>query len=107
MAAARGQVAAGALEVYFQPGLTVVVLLDQHGPGGRARPVGSFQPVRRGRRVQPADQKGNESQIFGQFVEMCSSDGVPGPTPADENDPQIIQLYKTYIDGIAVPSIDS
>jgi len=57
--------------------------------------------------LQPADQKGNESQIFGQFVEMCSSDGVPGPTPADENGPQIIQLYKTYIDGIAVPSIDS
>lgn len=57
--------------------------------------------------LQPADQKGNESQIFGQFVEMCSSDGVPGPTPADEHGPQIIQLYKTYIDGIAVPSIDS
>lgn len=51
--------------------------------------------------LQPADQKGNESQVFGQFIEMCSADGVPGPNPVDENGPQIIQLYKT------VPSTDS
>lgn len=56
--------------------------------------------------LQPASQQGTESQIFGQFVEECEGDGVPGPTPAEDAGPQIIQLYKTYLDGGA-PSIDS
>lgn len=56
--------------------------------------------------LQPASQQGNESQIFGQFVEECEGDGVPGPTPADDAGPQIIQLYKTYLNG-GTPSTDS
>ncbi|TBW10710.1 pilus assembly protein [Azotobacter chroococcum] len=55
--------------------------------------------------LQPADQSGNSAQIFGQFVETCEGDGVPGPNPATEKGPEIIQLYKTYVDGS--PSTDS
>lgn len=57
--------------------------------------------------MQPASQKGNESQIFGQFVQACEGDNVPGPTPTNDNGPQIIQLYKTYIDNSRTPSTDS
>lgn len=57
--------------------------------------------------LQPASQKGNESQIFGQFVEDCEGDNVPGPDPANDQGPQIIQLYKTYIDNNLTPSSDS
>lgn len=55
--------------------------------------------------LQPADQSGNSAQIFGQFVETCEGDGVPGPNPATDNGPEIIQLYKTYVDGS--PNSDS
>lgn len=57
--------------------------------------------------LQPASQKGNESQVFGQFVEECEGDNVPGPDPANDQGPQIIQLYKTYIDNNLTPSSDS
>lgn len=57
--------------------------------------------------LQPAEQKGNESQIFGQFVRDCEGDSVPGPNPVDDQGPQIIQLYKTYIDNSQTPSTDS
>lgn len=58
--------------------------------------------------LQPAEQKGNEAQIFGQFVRECEGDNVPGPNPQQDKGPQIIQLYKTYIGtGTAVPSHDS
>jgi hypothetical protein len=57
--------------------------------------------------LQPAAQNGNEAQIFGQFVKQCEGDNVSGPNPANEAGPQIIQLYKTYIDGVASPSTDS
>ncbi|MBD9425745.1 Tad domain-containing protein [Pseudomonas sp. PDM15] len=57
--------------------------------------------------LQPASQKGNESQIFGQFVEECEGDNVPGPDPASDQGPQIIQLYKSYIDNNRTPSSDS
>lgn len=57
--------------------------------------------------LQPAEQKGNESHIFGQFVKDCEGDNVAGPTPADDTGPQIIQLYKTYINGVSTPSTDS
>ncbi|MGH8433787.1 MAG: pilus assembly protein, partial [Pseudomonas sp.] len=56
--------------------------------------------------LQPAEQ-GGEAQIFGQFVKECEGDNVPGPTPATDSGPQIIQLYKTYINGIGTPSTDS
>lgn len=57
--------------------------------------------------LQPEAQQGNSSQIFGQFVSQCEGDGVPGPTPTDDVGPQIIQLYKTYIDNQQTPSTDS
>lgn len=49
---------------------------------------------------------GNESYIFGQFVEACDGDSYPGPTPSSDAGPQIIQLYKTYITP-ALPGSDS
>jgi hypothetical protein len=57
--------------------------------------------------LQPADQQGNSAQIFGQFVKQCEGDNVSGPNPWTDTGPQIIQLYKTYINGVAAPSIDS
>ena len=57
--------------------------------------------------VQPEAQQGNSAQIFGQFVSVCEGDNVPGPNPAGNVGPQIIQLYKTYIDNNQTPSTDS
>ncbi|MFZ6047220.1 Tad domain-containing protein [Pseudomonas sp. CR3202] len=57
--------------------------------------------------LQTVSQKGNEAQIFGQFVKECDGDNVAGPTPANDSGPQIIQLYKTYIDNNRTPSSDS
>ena len=57
--------------------------------------------------MQPAAQKGNEAQIFGQFASVCEGDNVPGPNPSGNAGPQIIQLYKTYIDNNQTPSTDS
>lgn len=57
--------------------------------------------------LQPAQSAGGDSQIFGQFVKQCDGDNVPGPTPQDDAGPQIIQLYKTFINGSGTPSIDS
>lgn len=44
--------------------------------------------------LQEAQQKGNESQVFGQFIESCNAGGVPGPAPGDAPGLYIIQLYK-------------
>ncbi|MCO6059617.1 Tad domain-containing protein [Pseudomonas sp. MOB-449] len=49
---------------------------------------------------------GQTAQIFGQFVDQCNGDNVPSATPWDDSGPQIIQLYKTYIDE-STPSSDS
>ncbi|MNR60879.1 hypothetical protein D3C85_1824780 [compost metagenome] len=57
--------------------------------------------------LQPVSHQGNEAHIFGQFIEKCEGDNVAGPTPADDTGPQIIQLYKTYINGVLTPSTDS
>ncbi|MFL6608884.1 MAG: Tad domain-containing protein [Pseudomonas sp.] len=57
--------------------------------------------------VQPMNGGGTQSQIFGQFVHECEGDNVPGPTPSSDAGPQIIQLYKTYINGSGTPSTDS
>ncbi|WP_342245870.1 Tad domain-containing protein [Pseudomonas sp. OTU5201] len=57
--------------------------------------------------LQTVAQQGNEAQIFGQFIEECEGDNVAGPTPTDDVGPQIIQLYKTYIDNSQTPSSDS
>jgi Flp pilus assembly protein TadG len=58
--------------------------------------------------VQPMNNGGTESQIFGQFVKECEGDNVAGPSPSTDSGPQIIQLYKTYIgSGTGTPSTDS
>ncbi|MBT2338888.1 MULTISPECIES: TadE/TadG family type IV pilus assembly protein [Pseudomonas] len=57
--------------------------------------------------VQPVDGGGSDSLVFGQFVKECEGDGVPGPTPSSDAGPQIIQLYKTYLNGSGTPSSDS
>jgi Flp pilus assembly protein TadG len=43
--------------------------------------------------LQPAVQQGTDSYIYGQFVEGCEVNGVPGPNPVAGNGPHIIQLY--------------
>ena len=57
--------------------------------------------------VQPMSNGGTEAQIFGQFVKECEGDNVPGPNPTNDSGPQIIQLYKTYLNGSGTPSTDS
>jgi hypothetical protein len=43
--------------------------------------------------LQPATHSGNDSFVYGQFVENCSVTGTPGPSPTAGNGPDIIQLY--------------
>ncbi|WP_223464244.1 TadE/TadG family type IV pilus assembly protein [Pseudomonas sp. GL-RE-26] len=57
--------------------------------------------------VQPMDKGGTNSQIYGQFVKECEGDNVAGPSPSTDAGPQIIQLYKTYLNGSGTPSTDS
>jgi hypothetical protein len=57
--------------------------------------------------VQPMSGGGGDSQIFGQFVKECEGDNVAGPSPSTSTGPQIIQLYKTYLNGSGTPSTDS
>jgi len=51
--------------------------------------------------LQEVSQKGNESEIYGEFVKTCSGSGNPGPVPANVPGPRTIQLYKD------ISSIDS
>ena len=44
--------------------------------------------------LQRVTQKGNEAQIFGQFIEGCNAGGLPGPDPYSGPGPYRIQLYK-------------
>jgi len=45
--------------------------------------------------IQRAEQKGNESHVFGQFIDTgCPVTGRPGPAPGVGPGPYIIQLYK-------------
>ena len=58
--------------------------------------------------VQPLPTgSGNKAQVFGQFVSECEGDNVPDSNPVNDSGPQIIQLYKTYIDNNRTPSNDS
>jgi len=57
--------------------------------------------------VQPMNGGGTQAQIFGQFVRECEGDNVAGPSPSTSSGPQIIQLYKTYLNGSGTPSTDS
>ena len=46
--------------------------------------------------LQEAVQKGNESQIYGEFVDECTAGGMPGPAPTTIPGPYLIQLYRDY-----------
>lgn len=46
--------------------------------------------------LQEAKQKGNESFIYGQFLDKCRAGGMPGPAPTNIPGPYIIQLYRDY-----------
>jgi len=46
--------------------------------------------------LQQAQQQGNESYIFGQFLEDCRAGGMPGPAPTSIPGPYIIQLYRDF-----------
>lgn len=43
--------------------------------------------------LQPAEQSGTDSFVYGQFVEGCNVNGTPGPNPVAGAGPHIIQLY--------------
>jgi Flp pilus assembly protein TadG len=46
--------------------------------------------------LQEAQQRGNESYIYGQFLEDCRAGGMPGPEPTTVPGPYLIQLYRDY-----------
>jgi hypothetical protein len=46
--------------------------------------------------LQEAEQKGNESFIYGQFIDSCRAGGMPGPAPTTVPGPYTIQLYRDY-----------
>ena len=43
--------------------------------------------------LQPVDHHGNDSFVFGQFIDGCAVNGTPGPNPVAGFGPNIIQLY--------------
>jgi Flp pilus assembly protein TadG len=43
--------------------------------------------------LQPAEQQGNNTFVYGQFIQGCAANGTPGPSPAAGSGPAIIQLY--------------
>ncbi len=44
--------------------------------------------------LQKAKIKGNEAEVYGQFVDGCGAYGAPGPDPGSGPGPYIIQLYE-------------
>lgn len=44
--------------------------------------------------LQKVSQQGNESYVFGQFIEGCKTNGVAGPATGSGPEPYLIQLYK-------------
>jgi Flp pilus assembly protein TadG len=47
--------------------------------------------------LQPAEQKGNDSYVYGQFIQGCEVNGTPGPSPVAGSGPHIIQLYRNPV----------
>jgi hypothetical protein len=43
--------------------------------------------------LQPVEQGGRDSFVFGQFIQDCTVNGTPGPDPVTTFGPRIIQLY--------------
>jgi hypothetical protein len=46
--------------------------------------------------LQQAEQKGNESHIYGEFLEDCRTGGMAGPEPTTIPGPYVIQLYRDF-----------
>jgi hypothetical protein len=46
--------------------------------------------------LQEASQQGNESHVYGEFIENCRTGGVAGPAPTAIPGPYIIQLYRDF-----------
>jgi Flp pilus assembly protein TadG len=46
--------------------------------------------------LQEAAQQGNESYIYGQFIEDCRAGGMSGPAPTTVPGPYLIQLYRDF-----------
>lgn len=46
--------------------------------------------------LQEAVQHGNESFVYGEFIEDCRAGGVPGPAPTTVPGPYVIQLYRDF-----------
>lgn len=44
--------------------------------------------------LDPVQQKGNESEVYGQFVETCGASGMAGPNPGAGPGPHKIVLHK-------------
>lgn len=44
--------------------------------------------------LQQASQQGNESHVYGEFIEECRASGVPGEDPTSIPGPYVIQLYR-------------
>jgi hypothetical protein len=44
--------------------------------------------------LQEASQKGNQAELYGEFLEQCSAEGVSGQQPSVVPGPYRIQLYK-------------
>jgi Flp pilus assembly protein TadG len=46
--------------------------------------------------LQEAAQQGNESYVYGEFIEECRAGGMPGPAPTTVPGPYVIQLYRDF-----------
>lgn len=44
--------------------------------------------------LQEAAQRGNEAELYGQFLDLCAAEGTSGPEPTEMPGPYRIQLYK-------------
>lgn len=44
--------------------------------------------------LDPVKQKGNESEVYGEFVDNCNAQGVAGPNPGAGPGPHLIVLHK-------------
>jgi len=46
--------------------------------------------------LQEAEQQGNDSYVYGEFITDCRAGGMPGPAPTTMPGPYIIQLYRDF-----------
>lgn len=46
--------------------------------------------------LQEVEQQGNQSHVYGEFLDECRAGGMPGPNPTTIPGPYIIQLYRDF-----------